>query len=104
MATVKNRGAEFILANILDPNREVDPKYINYIATTDDGRIRTGIIVSETATSVTLLRGEGIRESVLRVAIDELQSTNQSIMPEGLEQQLDRQAVADLLAYLLLPR
>jgi hypothetical protein len=30
-----------------------------------------------------------------------LKCTGQSIMPEGLEKQLDRQALADLIAYLL---
>jgi Cytochrome c len=35
------------------------------------------------------------------VNIDELRSTGMSIMPEGLEKQLDPQALADVIAYLL---
>jgi len=30
-----------------------------------------------------------------------VESTGQSLMPEGLEAQIDRQALADLIAYLL---
>jgi len=97
----KNRGAEAILTNVLDPNREVNPQYVNYALTTDDGRTITGMIDSETANSVTLKRAEGVTDTVLRANIEELVATGLSIMPEGLEQQLDKQALADLLAYLM---
>ncbi len=101
LAAMKNRGPETILVNLLDPNREVNPQFINYTLTTSDGRILTGMVDAETATSVTLKRGENASDTVLRVNIDELAATGQSLMPEGLEQQLDRQAVADLIAYLM---
>jgi putative heme-binding domain-containing protein len=101
LATLKNRGAEAILVNVLDPNREVNPQYVNYVLVTDDGRTLTGTIAAETATSVTLKRAEGATDTVLRVNIEELTSTGQSIMPEGLEKQLDAQGLADVIAYLM---
>ena len=36
-------------------------------------------------------------ETILRVNIEELRSTGMSFMPEGLEKQIDVQAMADLL-------
>ena len=101
LATLQNRGAETILLNVLDPNREVNPQYVNYILVTTEGRSITGLIAAETATSVTLKRQENATDTVLRANIEELKSTGQSIMPEGLEKQLDQQALADLIAYLL---
>lgn len=101
LTTVKNRGAEAILLNVLDPSREVNPEFVNYTLVTDDGRVMTGMIAAETATSVTLKRAENATDTVLRVNIEELRSTGQSIMPEGLEKQLDHQAMADVIAYLL---
>lgn len=101
LTTAKNRGAEFILLNVLDPSREVNPQYVNYVLVTDDGRSVTGLIAGETATSVTLRRAEGASETVLRSQIEQLQSTGLSLMPEGLEQQFDPQGMADLIAYLL---
>ncbi len=98
---MKNRGAEAILVNLLDPSREVNPQYVNYVVETDDGRTLTGMIAAETATSVTLKRGEGATDTVLRLNIAQMQSTGMSIMPEGLEKQLDKQAMADLIAYLM---
>ncbi len=101
LATVKNRGAEFILFNVLDPSREVNPQYVNYMAVTDDGRTLTGMIATETATSITLKRAEGAADTILRTNLEDLRSTGLSIMPEGLEKQIDKQTMADVIAYLL---
>ena len=100
LTTVQNRGAEAILLNILDPNREVNPQFVNYIVVTKDGRSASGIIAGESATSITLRRGEGQSETILRGQIEELASTGMSLMPEGMEKEIDHQAMADLLAYL----
>lgn len=101
LATVKARGAEFILLNVLDPSREVNPQFVNYVVITDDGRALTGMIAAETATSLTLKRAEAVTDTVLRVNVEELRSTGLSLMPEGLEKQLDQQTLADVIAYLL---
>ncbi len=101
LAAMKNRGPEAILLNVLDPNREVNPQYLNYVLLTTDGRSVTGMMAAETATSVTLKRAENQTDTVLRNDIDELQSTGLSIMPEGMEKQIPPQALADLIAYLL---
>jgi putative heme-binding domain-containing protein len=101
LATLQNRGAEAILLNVLDPNREVNPQFVNYSVTTLDGRSLTGMIAGETATGITLRRAEGATDTVLRADIDELQSTGLSIMPEGVEKDLSKQDLADLIAYLL---
>jgi putative heme-binding domain-containing protein len=95
-----SRGTEFLLTNIIDPNRAVNPQFVNYTATMKDGQIITGIITAETATSVTLTRAEGMSDTVLRIDIDELTATGLSLMPEGLEQGLQVRDVADLIAYL----
>jgi putative membrane-bound dehydrogenase-like protein len=101
LAAIKERGADFILLNILDPNREVLPKFITYYAVTDTGRTLTGMIAAETATSITLRRPDGASETLLRVNIQELRSTGMSFMPEGLEKQINQQEMADLLCYLM---
>jgi putative heme-binding domain-containing protein len=87
--------------NVLDPNREVNPQYVNYILQTNAGKSITGLVAAETATSVTLRRQENQSDTVLRGDIDTLRSSGLSIMPEGLEKNLDKQAMADLIAYLL---
>jgi len=101
LAAIQNRGAEAILVNLMDPNREVNPQYVNYILQNKAGKSMTGLIAAETANSVTLRRQENQQDTVLRDEIETLRSSGLSIMPEGLEKNLDRQAVADLIAYLL---
>ena len=86
--------------DILDPSREVDPRYLNYLVTTKAGRIYTGLIAAETASSLTLRRAEKAEDTILRNQIETIQATAKSLMPEGLETQLSRQDVADVIAYL----
>src|SRR5262249_56947532 len=64
------------------------------------GQVLTGIIAAETASSVTLRRGEKAEDVILRSQIDEIQATAKSLMPEGLEMQMTKQEVADVIAYL----
>jgi putative heme-binding domain-containing protein len=100
LATVVTRTPEALLISILDPNREVDPKYLQYTVLTVDGLAKSGMIAAETAASVTLKRAENVTETIPRSDIDELQSTGMTLMPEGFEKVLDDQSLADLIAYL----
>jgi putative heme-binding domain-containing protein len=74
---------------------------LNYQIQTKAGRVFTGMIASETASSVTLRRAEKVEDTILRSHIDEIQATGKSLMPEGLEMQLTKQDLADVIAYLL---
>ena len=100
LKAIRNRGMPAILLNVLDPNREVKPQYLTYVVMTTDGRVHTGLIQSESANSLTLRRPDHSSVTVLRVDVEEMRSTGLSFMPEGLEKQLDQQAMADLLEYL----
>lgn len=101
LASIRNRGAETILANVIDPNREVNPQYLNYVLLTQDGRAMTGMVAAETASSVTLRRAESASDTVLRVNIEELKSTGLSIMPEGMEKSINVQQMADIISFLM---
>ncbi|QDU09919.1 PVC-type heme-binding CxxCH protein [Gimesia aquarii] len=100
LKAIKDRGTEAVLLNILDPNREVKPQYVTYLIVTTQGRTITGLIKSENANSITIARADGTSDTVLRIDIDELISSRLSFMPEGLEKQINKQQMADLLAYL----
>jgi putative heme-binding domain-containing protein len=100
LAVVPGKTGDDLLGAILDPNKEVDGRYIGYVATLADGRTLTGVIAAETAAGVTLRRADGAEEAVRRADLDALTSTGLSLMPEGLEQQMSKQQMADLVAYL----
>ncbi len=101
LATIQNRTPQELLTQILDPNREVQPNYIDYVITLDDGRVVTGLIAAESPTSLTIKRAENVQETILRQNIEEISSTAKSLMPEGLEKNISRQDISDLIAYLL---
>ncbi len=101
LAAIKTRGPETILVNVLDPNREVNPQYLNYLVLTEDGRTLTGMVASENASSVTLRRAESASDTVQRGEIDQMRSSGLSIMPEGMEEAIDQQALADIIEYLM---
>ena len=89
-----------MLLNILDPNREVKPAFLSYVLTLDDGRVLSGLLQTETANTLVLRLPDGMPVTIQRTDVESLFSTGLSYMPEGLEKQLDVQAMADLLSYL----
>ena len=101
LATVKNAGREELLTHIVDPNREVDPNYVNYTVELKDGESALGIVVNESADSVTLRQPFGGETVIRRSAIQSIKSDGRSAMPEGLEAELEGQGMADLLEFLL---
>ncbi|MFO0948625.1 MAG: PVC-type heme-binding CxxCH protein [Planctomycetota bacterium] len=101
LATIQNRTTEALMIQILDPNREVLPNFVDYIVALDDGRVSTGIIAAESANSITLRRAQNNQDVILRRSIEEITSTGKSLMPEGMETKITKAEMADLLAFLL---
>jgi putative membrane-bound dehydrogenase-like protein len=100
LAALTDKSPEAVLIAVLDPNRAFESKYANFVVQTTDGRILTGMVATETANSVTLRRQEGQEDILLRGDIDEMASTGQSVMPDGLEKDVSPRDLANLIAYL----
>ena len=94
------RGEEDLLTSILDPSAAFAPEYANYLVETVDGELLDGILAAETDGAVTLSRANGATDMVPRNRIRQLRAEGRSLMPDGLEQGLDADGLADLLAYL----
>jgi putative membrane-bound dehydrogenase-like protein len=95
-----SRDPATLLGNILDPNANVVPGSVQYLVIDQDGRTYSGLIATETATSLTLRRGGGAQDMILRSRIAEMTSTGLSLMPEGLEKTISKPEMADLVAFL----
>jgi putative membrane-bound dehydrogenase-like protein len=100
ISDTRTKTAEQLLNDILNPNAAIDSNYINYLVTTRNGKVYSGIIAAETASSVTLRRAENQTDTVLRRDIEDIRSTGQSLMPEGLEKTISLTEMADLLSFL----
>ncbi len=91
---------EKLLTSILDPNRAIDNSYFRFVILTTDGRTLDGLIAEETSDKLVIRSQNDQRHVVSRSDIDQLKPTGISMMPEGLESQVDQQAMADLIAFI----
>jgi putative heme-binding domain-containing protein len=89
-----------LLSSILDPNANIAPGYEEYLVQTIDGRILTGVIANQNATSVTLRRNKGDEDTILRPAIADMRVLTVSAMPENLEEGISVEQMSGLLEYL----
>lgn len=110
LSGIASRPPEAILTDILDPSRQVTPDFLSYTVTKTNEESLTGLISAETPASITLRRPSVPDETIMRSQLKELRADNKSLMPDGLEQGLSVQDIADLLMFLgkpdgsLLPR
>lgn len=100
LSVLTDKTPEDFLVAILDPNDAVEPRFTAYNIDTKDGRSITGIMKAETATTMTVALAGGNMETVLRSDVEEIRASGRSLMPEGLEQNMTPQDLANLIAYL----
>jgi putative membrane-bound dehydrogenase-like protein len=95
--------SDALLVAILDPSRQVEPQYVAYTATLQDGDAVYGVITSETAGAITMKGLDGKPRTLLRTQIASLAGAGRSLMPDGLEAALDPQAIANVIRFLQSP-
>lgn len=100
LVTVKTKGREALLTAILEPHKEVAPQFIAYTVNTKDGQSLSGIVTNDDAGSMTIKLMGGAAVTFPRANIKGTSSAGQSLMPEGLGQGMDVQAMADLLDFI----
>ena len=100
LSGVAGRPPSTLLKDILEPNADVSPDFINFLVVTRRGQVLSGLLAEETGASLKLRRAEGVEETVLRSEVEVFRSSGRSLMPEGLEQALGAQGLADVIAFL----
>lgn len=100
LSGVNNQPADALLLHTLVPNYEVLPSYQAITVDTKDGRTLSGWLLAETDHSLSLRTAFGTEEAVLRSNIVTLQNSGLSLMPDGLEQNMTKEELAHLIAYL----
>ncbi len=100
LASVAAGGGEKLLASILDPNAEVAAAFVAYTVETRSGESYFGVLASDAPAAVTLRLPNGETARVAREDVRSLRGSDQSLMPEGLEEGLSVQDLADLLEFI----
>ena len=100
LGSILNRPDEAILLDLLDPSDNVAPEYTSYIVVTNQGLTFTGVLASESATSVTLRGEKGVEDVILRRDIAIMRASEVSLMPSNLHEQIGPREAADLIDFL----
>lgn len=91
-----------VLGEILEPSKVIGDRYKNYVLETNDGDELSGIIVKEDKESVTIQTGpsDALMQKIPLSTIKKRVLQASSMMPVGLLNQLTKEQVLDLLAFL----
>jgi putative heme-binding domain-containing protein len=89
-----------LLEAIIYPSASFVRSYEPVLAVTKDGETHSGILRGDNDDAITLVAGPNLEERIARADIAELRPGALSIMPAGLDTQLNDQELADLVAFL----
>jgi putative heme-binding domain-containing protein len=96
----KKYDREKLLESILQPSKNIEPKYVTWVVETTAGKVIAGLLVHKDGNEIVV---KDTQNQEHRVATGDIESTHQmqqSMMPELLLRDMTGQQVADLLAYL----
>ena len=88
-----------LVESIIDPNAQVDDKYLSTLVVTADGRSISGLLVSESPEEVVIFDGKE-QKRIAVSEIDERMKLKQSSMPEGLAATLSPNELLDVVEFL----
>jgi putative heme-binding domain-containing protein len=98
--TGSQRGnLDYLLSNIIDPSAEVAKEYRMSVVATKNERIVTGIIVERTPARL-VVQTATEKITIAAEDVDTIKDSQVSLMPDGQLDQLTREQVRDLIAYL----
>lgn len=101
LSDVKVKPPEALLSDILDPNRMFEARWSAYQIDLNDGRTLSGLVQSESGDNIVLAMMGGAKETIQRSTIKEMKALDRSLMPPGLEAAINKEQMADLIAFLL---
>ena len=96
----KRYSAAELVESILKPSAKIAQGFDTYLFTTADGRVFTGFVASESARSVLVRDASGVQRELKQSQIESRLIQKQSMMPEGIVNNLTPEDLADLVAYL----
>jgi putative heme-binding domain-containing protein len=89
-----------LLVSILDPSAGISHNFETYLAVTDDGKVISGILVSQTDDDVVLKDANAIVYTLKKAELDELKKLPTSLMPADLQKLMSAQDLVDVVEYL----
>jgi putative membrane-bound dehydrogenase-like protein len=94
---------DYVLSNLIDPSAVIDPAYRLTTMITVDGRVLSGFIVHQ-GDKFVVLRTQEAQVRLAMGDIDELHTSEKSMMPEGMLRSFSDEEFRDLILYLASPQ
>lgn len=99
--TGSNRNnLDYVLENVIDPSASVGADFRAWTVALEDGRVLSGVITAQSERTLTLQTAQEPL-TLDRTSISAMRQTENSLMPDGLLQQLSDAQVLDLVSYLM---
>jgi putative heme-binding domain-containing protein len=95
---------EQLLSNVFDPSLVIGAGYESTTVLTKTGRSLTGLVAEDNAQRIVLKMPGGGLQTIPRNDVEYTAVSKLSMMPEGIENLMDRGELADLFAFLALDR
>ena len=89
-----------LLMSLVAPGAEIREGYGNVIVKTKSGSVHSGFLVEETVKYIAIRELSGASRTFERDEINSLSSTGISLMPQGLLNGIENEALKDFFAYL----
>jgi putative heme-binding domain-containing protein len=98
----KNKPID-VLRDILEPSWRINEKYQAFLIELKSGKTISGLILSETPTTVKLIENPLVKAEAVEIRksdIEDKKPLPTSLMPKGLLDKLTREEILDLLSYI----
>ncbi len=89
-----------LLESIVMPSSSIARGFESCVVQMKDGKSAAGLIRRETADAIYLITSDRLQVRIARTRIESLEASRTSVMPQGLEAQMSRQELGDLIMFL----
>jgi putative heme-binding domain-containing protein len=103
LSNLHHRDYASVLQDVLSPSAAINPDHVAYAITLSDGNVLAGVPRSDGDGAVIVGEPGGKETRVERSAIKTMEPLGNSIMPHGIDQTIGKDAVRDLMVFLMTP-
>jgi putative membrane-bound dehydrogenase-like protein len=100
LSGVDRRNLDVLLQNVIDPSAIIREGYQQWVVSTTDGRILSGLLTESGPDSVVVTDAKAVRTPLQTKEIEAKKPADSSVMPEGVLDPLSDQELCDFFAYL----
>jgi len=95
------RHAADLLEAVVFPSATFARGFEPFLIRTKAGAVHDGLVARETPDAIYLFTAERVEKRIPRASVDVLQQSKVSVMPQGLDAQITRDEMRDLIAFLV---